>query len=225
MWQHHRVHLLWKLYKNDLLKHFNISFKKTEPNTNRTFPEKLVEVTEGFFSDSELADIHEDAVNIDRLLPLQVDDVAKLDKHLSHSYLPEHTRYNFYVVPETTFYNFEHKEFLGIHASEKVFKPMLYKMPFIVIGPKGVLAALHKKGYKTFGSLINESYDTIDNEQERFSAIIDLIKELSNLSQEDIDNISKLSEEITEHNYKNLIARKELATVDFINSLIDIVNK
>jgi hypothetical protein len=225
MWQHHRVHLLWKLYKNNLLKHFAFSFKKTQPNTNREFPQVLIDYTKGIFTDEERATIEEDAHAIDNILPLQVDDLSKATQHLSHSYLSEHTRYNFYVVPETSFWNFNNNTYDGVHASEKIFKPILYKMPFIVVGPAGVLAALQKKGYKTFGHLFDESYDAIKNDQERFAAVLQLIKDLSNRSQEDIDNISKMADDITEHNYKNLVARKDIAVVDLINSLIEIVNK
>lgn len=225
MWQHHRVHLLWKLHKKDLLKHFGFSFKKLQPNTNKEFHEVLVNLTTGLFTDEERATIEEDGREIDKILPLQVDDLSKTTMHLSHSYLSEHTRYNFYIVPETSFYNFNGNTYQGVHASEKIFKPILYKMPFIVIGPPGVLAALHKKGYKTFGHLIDERYDAIENDRERFAAILNLIEDLSNRSQDELDVISKLANDVTEHNYKNLLARKDVAVIKLINSLIEIVNK
>lgn len=222
MWQHHRVHLLWKLWKYDLLKYFGISFLKTEPNTNASYTDKLPEFASNFFTQEELRGVEQDAKEIDKLLPLVVDDISKLTVHQSHSYLEEHTRYYFYLVPETTFYNWQLDYFRGVHASEKVFKPILYRMPFIVMGPAGVLKALRKKGYMTFGNIIDESYDEIKDDRDRFAAIMRLIEDISKKTPAELDKMSRAAEEITEFNFRRLQVRGNLAQEELIDKFLDL---
>lgn len=219
MWHHHRVHLLYKLYKNNLLEHFDISFRKTEPDSGKSYYDKLLEVAPGFFPAAELVDLDSDAKAIDSMLPLVLDDPQAKVPHPSHSYELDHTRYYFNIVPETNFYNVNQRTYTGVHASEKIFKPILYRTPFIVIGPAGVLKALHKKGYKTFNGLIDESYDSIIDDQKRFAAIIDLIKQISRLSTADLESIDVKAREICEFNLNRLSERGVIARRMFVNQL------
>lgn len=225
MWHHHRVHLLYKLYKNNLLEHFDISFRKTELNTGKSYYDKLLDVAPGFFPEEELIGLEEDARSIDALLPMVVDDPKTKNMHESHIYELEHTRYYFNVVPETNFYNWKNSTFTGVHASEKIFKPILYKTPFIVIGPAGLLKALRKKGYKTFNEIIDEGYDDIIDDQKRFSAIIKLIKQLSEMSLVELGYIDAKAREICEFNFKRLQERGPIARSEFIDQLKRVIFK
>ena len=51
--------------------------------------------------------------------------------------------------------------------TEKTGKPMMCNKPFIVLGQKHFLKNLRKIGFKTFHPIIDETYDEIDNLQER----------------------------------------------------------
>ena len=44
--------------------------------------------------------------------------------------------------------------------SEKLFQSIIQLTPFVVFGNPNYLARLHDKGFKTFGDIIDESYDT-----------------------------------------------------------------
>lgn len=50
-----------------------------------------------------------------------------------------------------------------LFISEKSFKPLAFKHPFIINGTPGTLAHLHSRGFETFGHVIDESYDTEPN--------------------------------------------------------------
>lgn len=219
MWQHHRVILLWKLYRAGLLEHFDISFLKNPPVGSDTYPEALRRYAYGHVAEEETVNLDAEAERINALLPLVVDDVTKLNTHQSHSYILDHTRYYFYVVPETTFFNYRGTHFHGVHASEKVFKPILYKMPFIVIGPAGTLAALRKKGYMTFNNVIDESYDTIVDDKLRFDAIIKLFKEISTKSTQELEDILAKTRAAREHNFFHLSRRGTIATNELVDSV------
>lgn len=223
MWHHHRVNLLYQLYRNNLLEHFDISFRKTEPNVGKGYTEKLLEIAPSILPQDQLVNIEQLAEQIDSLLPLVVDDPLAKTLHESHSYELDHTRYYFNIVPETNFYNFNNNTYTGVHASEKIFKPILYRTPFIVIGPAGLLKALQKKGYKTFNNIIDESYDSIINDQHRFDAIINLIKQLSKLSIAELESINVQAREVCEYNLKRLGQRGAMARQDFIQQLEKIV--
>lgn len=49
-------------------------------------------------------------------------------------------------------------------VTEKIYKLMFFCHPFIVVGPRGHLAALRRYGFKTFPELFDESYDTMDDD-------------------------------------------------------------
>ena len=77
----------------------------------------------------------------------------------------------FSLVAETT------KDLLGgTHVTEKSFKPMAYYHPFIVWGQPGTLHFLKDLGFETFENLFDESYDLIQNDQDRLSAVINNVK-------------------------------------------------
>ena len=81
------------------------------------------------------------------------------------------------VVSEPQYFSFENSVF----NSEKVFKPIACNHPFIVLGGKGSLASLKKRGYRTFRNYFDESYDDIDDDEERMHAIIDVLKHIESI--------------------------------------------
>jgi UDPglucose 6-dehydrogenase len=83
----------------------------------------------------------------------------------------------FSIVTETTFYNNDHPRIVrygtldNIFITEKTFKCFPAMHPFIVFAYPNLLSELRKLGYKTFAPFIDESYDTIINDDDRFEAI------------------------------------------------------
>jgi hypothetical protein len=82
--------------------------------------------------------------------------------------------------------------------SEKTFKVIACRHPFIIMGNKDSMKKLREIGYKTFEGFIDESYDSLPT-HERMKAIIESIKKIDSIE----DKISwfKGMEEIIEHNY------------------------
>ena len=76
------------------------------------------------------------------------------------------------LVCETNFDN----QFVFI--TEKTIKPILARRLFITLGNQYHLAALRRLGFQTFGDIIDESYDTIENPQERHAAALEQLKYL-----------------------------------------------
>ena len=102
------------------------------------------------------------------------------------------------IVTETSFYI--DNDFI----SEKVWKPLYQFHPFIVVGRPHLLKYLKEIGFKTFDWIIDETYDTIDDNDLRMEMIVNEIKRLNNLSLEDISNLIKNNFSVLEHNHNLL---------------------
>jgi hypothetical protein len=78
----------------------------------------------------------------------------------------------FSLVSETVFdipYSFR---------TEKIWKPIVMGHPWITIANRGFYRDLRNLGFQTYGHLIDESFDMIDNNEERMDRIVDVVKDL-----------------------------------------------
>ncbi len=118
-----------------------------------------------------------------------------------------------YVVTECYFDN----DLENCYITEKTFKAMLWKMPFIIVGQPYILKVLKKLGYKTFNHMWDEDYDSIIDPHDRMRKIQQLIL---NLSKRDLKKLISENYEILEHNYNNLMSRRpEKELLDTMRSL------
>jgi len=87
-------------------------------------------------------------------------------------------------------------------VTEKTCKPILAKRLFLIYGPPGYLSYLKTRGFRTFSDIIDESYDLIEDPNERENLIIEQMKKLIKMKQETV--LEKIKP-IVEHNYNTLI--------------------
>ena len=76
---------------------------------------------------------------------------------------------------------------------------MLARRLFVVFAGYKFLYNLRKLGFQTFNGVIDESYDLIEQEQERWSAVFEQVKYLCSMDQQEIYNRIR---PIVEHNYE-----------------------
>lgn len=62
--------------------------------------------------------------------------------------------------------------------TEKIAKPLAMGHPFIAVSNSGFYRDLHHMGFKTFSHVIDETFDAIDNAQQRVNRIIDIVTDL-----------------------------------------------
>jgi len=93
----------------------------------------------------------------------------------------------------------------GSWFTEKTLRPIAAKMPLVLMSVPGALKELRNLGFQTFGSYIDESYDVIDNEQDRALKIVGTVKDIVNNGSADF---ARSVEHITEHNWNRLIELK-----------------
>jgi len=68
--------------------------------------------------------------------------------------------------------------------TEKTFRPIAMKHPFILVGPCYLLKTLKKKGFKTFHPFINESYDEEEDDFRRLNKIVEEVKRLNSFTEQ-----------------------------------------
>lgn len=109
----------------------------------------------------------------------------------------------------------------SVFITEKVVRPMIYFHPFIVYGNPNTLTELRKLGFETFPEFFDESYDTIEDENDRLSAIIENVKKLCSLSLEEVHNLYQSVYSKLVHNRELLVSLERENSV--ANKFLDII--
>jgi hypothetical protein len=86
--------------------------------------------------------------------------------------------------------------------TEKTAKPMMARRLFVMFSGQNFLHNLRSMGFRTFGNVIDESYDSIRNDQERWSAAFEQVQRLCNMNQTEV--FEKIAP-VVEHNYQLLM--------------------
>jgi len=115
-------------------------------------------------------------------------------------YKPIYEKTAINIVTETTFS--KNKVFI----SEKTFHPIINLQPFIMFASNGQLEELRNLGFKTFGHVIDESYDDEENNHKRFKKVCDEILRLSEMSIDEINELFLSCKDICIYNRNHLLS-------------------
>lgn len=136
-------------------------------------------------------------------LPLHL-DVGQNNPNQNHRHLPnpENLYQNTYwsIITERDFYDDRYRGW-----TEKVLKSLFYCHPFIVVGLPNTLSSLKEQGFMTFGSVIDESYDKIENDDERMNEVKKQIEYLSRLNYIEHYNLYQKLLPILNHNRQHYL--------------------
>jgi len=191
----YRSLLVNELYKNNLLEHGYVSYSHHCPDDG-AFDDNLRRGVPEYEFDPEY--IEQAIVNINQLPELRIDfagqDIPNQSMLLSP--MSELMKSFVFLVTETCFFQTK------THLTEKIFKPIVLRMPFVLAGCAHNLEYLRSYGFRTFGDYWDESYDTIEDPIERIEAITQVIKTVSSLSREQQKNMLLDMQPVLEHNYQ-----------------------
>ena len=112
-----------------------------------------------------------------------------------------------HVVTETCFWDDR------THLTEKIFKPIVARQPFVLLGCAGNLQYLQSYGFKTFDNWWDESYDHITDPILRLQKVVDLIKDICSMDIIELENILRGMKYTLDYNYELFYSK------DFINSI------
>lgn len=217
----HRLEVIHELYKRNLIDHGKVSFWKTPKiDTYSDYTEdgynKILELLETVERHQHKWPLLLDVDDLDKNNPLMRDfDAFKL-----------HTQTYFSIVTETYFYNAQDIDpkwdwednywfnntarpriFKGdIFFSEKIFKPIYYKQPFILVSTPGSLKKLREFGYWTFDKWIDESYDEEQDFNKRMKMIMDEVERLTHLSDDEWVKLIHDMYAVLDFNYRHYIS-------------------
>jgi hypothetical protein len=106
------------------------------------------------------------------------------------------------IVTETLveFVNDSVKKMLFL--TEKTFKPISTKSPFIILGQPGLLKLLRQQGYMTYSEFWCEDYDDETDPVRRADMIVNIVNSLSLLSDKEFVYLLKQMQPIANHNFK-----------------------
>ena len=104
--------------------------------------------------------------------------------------------------------------------TEKIYKPIAMGHPFVAVANRGFYRDLHRAGYQTFGNLIDESFDMIDNNQDRLDRIVQVVQDLceSNLAE-----FLVASRAITKYNQQHLAAEGARIFSEFPDRFVNFI--
>lgn len=209
-WRIHRPCFVGLLYSMNLLDKGFVSLGKSDDNLNwvNTIDTimNLVEEDQELFS--LLTNSKSELINLPELYLDTNDLVANPINYNYDGTVKLYEDSYFSIVSETWFF-----EDVGRAFTEKTFKPMLHKHPFILLSSPNSLPLLRELGYKTFHPFINESYDSETDNTKRLKMILHEVKRLSSLSESELVEFIDNVKDITIHNHKHLVNKPKFTHV------------
>lgn len=207
----HRVLFYTMVHKLGLLDKFYMSMAATQPENSRSFAEnaKYFALCRPSLQISE-----EEVFAAEKPLPLILDNTnfnsypmengpAAVAKFYSNSYIN--------IVNETYFFN------NIIHLTEKTFKPIAFKQPFIMIAAPGSLRHVKEMGFQTFDSFWDESYDLEYNHEKRFKMITEIVQDIASWNEEKLVDFTNKVKPILDHNFARIKTMPNIEVDNLVN--------
>jgi hypothetical protein len=119
--------------------------------------------------------------------PFRVDDLDTLAHNTYNQNMTNLYSDSYFNIVLETMIDVDNSD--GQFVTEKTFKPIFNNQFFVAVSSTDHLLHLRDLGYQTFGRCVDESYDSITNNQDRFNAVLDLTK---SLIRSGLDNLQQL---------------------------------
>lgn len=199
-YRHHRMMLALMLESLNLIDRTYISFSKVNvERQTHTFEQSLsLNYMETWLGDSVTPDTISTFAS---RLPLIIDNETNINQMCEDRGNVSRPYYQNSLVSLITETNFDAAE---VTLTEKSYKPIKEKHPFIILGVNGALAGLKKAGFKTFSEFWDESYDEIDCPSTRLRTIRHIVEQIAQWDTDQILNFKRAVKPILEHNYRVL---------------------
>jgi hypothetical protein len=105
--------------------------------------------------------------------------------------------------------------------TEKIWKPILMAHPFVVAANQGYLKDLRAAGFRTFDTLIDESYDRIASPTARIERIIDTVRDIS---RQGAAKFWEASRDICKYNQQHLVEYNREQRAALPGNLLEYIN-
>ena len=122
--------------------------------------------------------------------------------------LEDSTSALFHIVTETIYFDPK------LHLTEKIFKPIVAKRPFILVAAPGNLAYLKSYGFRTFDYWIDESYDLETDHYIRIEKITAEIARLCAMDPAELKQMHQEMQTVLEYNFNHFYGKFKNIIVD-----------
>ena len=189
----HRVLFLYNIFKQGL--------ENNHISAPRTCPVEGIDITS---IAQKYTNVYQDITNVFKQANLPRTFAGEGTQEMTSCWLTnfEEAADSLVYVPTETVY-FGRRQ----HITEKTFKAIALEMPFVLVAPAGSLEYLREYGFKTFGSIFDESYDTETDDIRRIEKITKLLKELNDLSATERQAIHRACLPVVQHNFEHFYGR------------------
>ena len=197
----HRIELALCLEKNGLVDRSYISCSDVDVENPKKSFKDAIDYEHVFNDNPQLRLTFELRDKFNARLPLILDgetNVNKMCEDIDNESRPFYQNSLISIVTET---NYSLPE---LTLTEKSFKPIKEKHPFIIVAGPGALKAMREMGFKTFGDFWDESYDEADCFRVRMQKISYLTELIGAWTPDQILDFKRKVKPILEHNYNQL---------------------
>ena len=184
----HRLEMLYHIFKNNMT-HNHISCPDTCPAENISIHNAV----------KPLAAKYPDIESVFAAQTLPINFAGETDHPMHSCWLSlfdESAESLLYLVTETVATGRRQ------HLTEKTFKPIALGMPFVIVGTRGSLEYLRSYGFRTFGDIWDESYDSADDSV-RIERVASLLRSLDELPPEGKQELFDAAQEVIKHNWNH----------------------
>lgn len=196
-----------QLIKRNLLNHGHVSFSHICPE-HGSYSESSLDLITKHGVDSDLIyDTIKTLNSIEYNLRIDhVDEPFILNGSQTIDCLPQLMETFVNIVTETCFW--EDKK----HLTEKIFKPIVTKHPFILLGCCNNLKYLKSYGFKTFDKWWDESYDDIQDPIQRLMAVTRIVEEICSRDTETLEKMLCEMQSVLDYNFNLFYSKSFLDT-------------
>jgi hypothetical protein len=184
----HRIALGAKLYEKGLLDDGLVSFGDLKQRERVQHIANKLELNETMLTKF----IQKTPITIDRDLRINLATVLSKNDHIK-TFISLVTET---LIDEDTLF-----------LSEKIWKPISFGHPFMLIGNKHSLKYLKEMGYKTFDKWIDEGYDDFDNYIDRINHIVSELLRFKRMDIQTLVSVREEMKEVCEYNKKTFTAQ------------------
>jgi hypothetical protein len=127
-----------------------------------------------------------------------------------------YTDTHFSLVTETIY------DYPYTFRTEKIWKPVLMAHPFVVAANPGYYRDLRDAGFRTFGHLIDEQFDTIDDPARRAQMIVDTI---ADICYNGAAEFARAAQDVCKYNQQHLVEYNREQRARLPHSLLQYLNE
>ena len=207
----YRLHLVSNLIEQDLVRYGHVSLFHKGWQATIQDPDTPLD-------SRARVKIHNALKNINK--PLTVDTETPNGSLSALVNMTDLTSALFHIVTETVYFDTK------LHLTEKVFKPIVSKRPFILASTPGSLDYLKSYGFRTFDRWIDESYDSETDHYVRIEKITEEIARLCAMEPADLIMMHKEMQETLEYNFTHFYTEfKNIIIDELVDNFNDVLLK